>query len=71
MNNESIVRSVTIAVIAGIIGLVSYALGSMYIKNNAVDACMKQSIVQWKNDGQSGYNFAPEWFQNCLVKKGI
>jgi len=71
MDNESTVRSIVIAVIAGIIGLVSYALGSMYIKSNAVDGCMAKSVVEWKDGTKSGSNFVPDWFQNCLLKKGL
>lgn len=41
-----------------------------YLKNQAVDACMENSITTWKNGDQSAVNFTEDWFKTCLTKKG-
>lgn len=71
MNTDAIVRSVVIGIGMVVVAFVINNLGSSYLKNTAVDTCMKQSIVQWKDAENAGYNFAPEWFEGCLIQKGL
>lgn len=54
---------VAVTIIAGV-------QAQQYMKNQAVDACMEMSIVDWSDKNGSGYNLVPEWQKDCLERKG-
>lgn len=62
----------TLLVMVGLVAMTYFAgiQAQQYLKNQAVDACMEMSIVDWEDQNGSGTNLVPEWQKSCLEKKG-
>jgi hypothetical protein len=63
-----------IVVMLGLIIIAAMAafLVNKIIINQAVDKCYEHSLVRWTGtNGGQGTNFVPEWFKECMQKKGF
>ena len=74
MQVHTIINTVIIAVVVGVIGYFGYATPQTWMRNQAVESCMNVASVQittdFKPQTQTSKQPNKEWYTQCMKDKG-